>query len=325
MRTSFPVLPQLRAAFRRTELDSAELGLRPGPRRASVLLAMAMAMAWLVSGLAYAQTQTNDAQDRSCRLGTYAYAEFDRAAALQPLAEWLREYTGCGWTIEILDSPGALADAMAAAELDWAVPNLVGHLRAVQKAPSLHAGLRIAVPPADAARYRSLLLARAGAVSGIDALEAAAHRLRLGLTFADSASGGLVPATLLAAAGLDVRSDFAELRYTGRHDASLRLLLAGELDVIGLPADLLPAAQRTQVLVLAESAPIPVGAMLCGGRIATRCAVLAADLAKAPEAAAIARALAEAWPEFGAAEGFEAAPGSDYVELLAALAREDGP
>lgn len=321
MRPSFPTLPQMRAAVRRTARGSAEVLLRAGLKRACMVLTLA----WLGSGLAFAHSSAEDAQAESCRLGTYAYAEFDRAAALQPIALWLREHTGCGWTIEILDSPGALADAMAAGELDWAVPNLVGHLRAVQKSPSLHAGPRIAVPPADAARYRSLLLARAGTVPGLDALRADAPRLRLGLTFADSASGGLVPAALLAAAGLDVQSDFAELRYTGRHDASLRLLLAGELDLIGLPADLLPAAQRAQVLVLAESAPIPVGAMLCGGRIAARCAALAAALAEAPEAAALARALADAWPEFGAAEGFETAPEAEYAELLRALATEDTP
>ncbi len=274
---------------------------------------------------AKAEGRDTDGQAETCRLGTYTYAEFDRAAALQPLADWLQAHTGCAWQVEVLASPGALADEMAAGHLDWAVPNLVGHLRALQKAPGLHAGLRVAVPPADGVRYRSLLLVRADSVSDLQTLKSMAHGLRLGLTFADSASGGLVPATLLASVGLDAHSDFATLRYTGRHDASLDLLVAGEVDLIGLPADLLPAERRAEVTVLAESAPIPVGAMLCGGRISPRCAELTGALRIAPDAARIARALAQAWPEFGAAAGFELASAGDYAALLSALPVEVEP
>lgn len=276
----------------------------------------------LISILSTSASASAGADGGDCRIGTYTYAEFDRAAALQPLAGWLQEHTACRWQIEVLASPNALAEAMSAGRLDWAVPNLVGHLHALRAAPGLEAGMRVAVPPADAARYRSLLLARRGSVADLAELKSKSHGLRLGLTFADSASGGLVPLSLLADAGLDARADFAELRYTGRHDASLRLLLAGELDVIGLPADLLPPEQAGAVVVLAESTPIPVGAMLCGGRIAERCETLAEALLAEPRADRVVQALAAAWPEFGAATRFEAAPAQDYAALLASLPSE---
>lgn len=257
-----------------------------------------------------------------CRIGTYAYADFDRSGALQPLADWLQSHSGCDWRIEVFDSPSALAVAMGEGMLEWALPNLTGHLRALQRAPGLNAQIRVAVPTADAVRYRSLLLARAGAVTDLAELKSRARQMRLGLTFADSASGGLVPAALLAQVGLDAHDDFAELRYSGRHDASLRLLLAGELDVIGLPADLLPPEQAGAVVVLAESAPIPVGAMLCGGRIAEHCQALAEALLAEPRADRVVQALAAAWPEFGAAVRFEPAPAQDYAALLASLPPE---
>jgi phosphonate transport system substrate-binding protein len=260
-----------------------------------------------------------------CRLGTYAYGGFDRASALEPLADWLAAHTDCRWQIQVLESPARLAQAAAGGELEWALPNLVGYLLAKRSRPELAAPLRVAVPAADADRYRSVLLARRGEHVELQTLRSRSGSRRLGLTFADSASGGLMPRAMLAEAGVDAERDFAKLIYTGRHDASLRALLAGELDVVGLPLEVLPHELAPQVDVLARSAPIPVGPMLCGGRIQARCFELAAALLAAPEAAMIARAIAAAWPEFGAARGFEPSKDPDYAALLSLLPEAPQP
>lgn len=254
-----------------------------------------------------------------CRIGTYAYGDFDRAAAVRPLADWLATNTDCKWRIEVLQSPAEVAEASAAGELEWAVPNLVGYLLAKRAAPALDAPVRVAVPTADASRYRSLLLARRGEVGDVQALRARARSLRLGLTFADSASGGLVPKAMLAELGINADRDFTERVYSGRHDRSLEMLLRDELDVIGLPQELLPQELAARVVVLERSQPIPIGPMLCSGHIAARCGVLAQALMSAPEAAQIAQALAQAWPEFGAAKGFEPSVDTDYQQLLQLL------
>lgn len=250
-----------------------------------------------------------------CRVATYAYADLDRRAALAPLAAWLQAQGDCDWDIEVLSGPVELAEALVDGRVDWALPNLVGYLHARARAPERDSGLRVAVPAADAARYRSALLARRSRVSDLEALRREASGLRLGLSFPDSASGALVPRGLLTRVGLDSERDFSLRRYTGGHADSLQGLLTGALDVIGVPLGVLPEPLPEALVVLAVSDPIPVGPMLCGERLAARCADLAAALRTAPEAESLARALAAAWPEYGAARGFEHAPPSEYARL----------
>lgn len=250
-----------------------------------------------------------------CRVATYAYGDLDRGGALAPLAVWLQAQGGCDWDIEVLASPVELAEALLAGRVDWALPNLVGYLHARAAAPQRDSGLRVAVPAVDAHRYRSALVARRGQVEDLDALRQQASSLRLGLSFPDSASGALVPRALLAQAGLDSERDFAVRRYTGGHADSLKALVAGHLDVVGVPLGVLPEPPGDDLVLLAVSAPIPVGPMLCGERLAARCADLAEALRTAPEAESIARALAAAWPEYGAARGLERVPPAEYSGL----------
>ena len=57
-------------------------------------------------------------------VATYAYPQRDRAAAIQPLAEYLRERGGHAAEVRVLPSPTALVEALRKGEVDVAVPNL---------------------------------------------------------------------------------------------------------------------------------------------------------------------------------------------------------
>lgn len=234
-------------------------------------------------------------------VGTYAYPQRDRAAAITPLAEHLGERVGRPVEVRVLPTPTALVEAMRAGEVDVGVPNLHGYLRGRRAGL---AGLPVpAVPPAQADRYRAVLVTR---VAGLDdaSLPVRAGALRLVLVGRDSASGGFIPVAHLASLGLaPPQTHFADVAYAGSHAAALQALAEGRADLAALAADVHDAAPPPGTRVLWRSAPIPPGPLLCRPSPATDCAGVARvllDTATLPPA--LMAGLRMGWPEFGDAE-----------------------
>lgn len=250
-------------------------------------------------------------------VGTYAYPQRDRAAAITPLAAHLGERLGRPVEVRVLPSPTALVEAMRAGEVDVGVPNLHGYLRGRRAGL---AGLPVpAVPPAQADRYRAVLVTR---VPGLEAaaLPQRAASLRLALVGRDSASGGFIPVAHLASLGLaPPAAHFAEVTYAGSHAAALQALAEGRADLAALAADVQDAAPPAGTRVLWRSAPIPPGPLLCRPSPATDCAAVATvllDTATLPPA--LMAGLRAGWPEFGDAEALVV---PDEVALQAWLER----
>lgn len=246
-------------------------------------------------------------------LATYAYGDHDRAAALEPLRALLSAATGQAWQARLVDDPTALAASLERGCVDVAVANLGAYLLALDAQPALVHLPRVAVPAADADGYRAVL------VAGSDA--APAHSpIRLALALPDSASGGLVPMIGMAALGHDA-TDAARvsIRFLGRHEASLAAVRTGDADLAGIPEGLLRRSGVDDVAVRWRSDPIPVPPLLCRDTGRVDCAVIAAALSGSGASDA-ARALAAAWPEFGAASGFEPADPADYHPIRSARA-----
>lgn len=234
-------------------------------------------------------------------VGTYAYPQRDRAAAIGPLADHLGARLGRSVEVRVLPNPTALVEAMRAGEVDVGVPNLHAYLRG-RRAGLV--GLPVpAVPPAQADRYRSVLVARSPDLDAA-ALPGRAPALRLVLVGRDSASGGFVPVAQLAALGLappDAR--FASVVHAGSHAAALQALAEGRADIAGLAADVYDAAPPPGSRVLWRSTPIPPGPLLCRPSPSTDCTVVAAvllDTAGLPPA--LMAGLRGGWPEFGDAD-----------------------
>ena len=72
------------------------------------------------------------------KVATYAYPKYDRAAALKPMADQLGAALGRETQVVLLETPDALAQAIAAGEVDVAMTNLAAYL-AVQADPKVQA------------------------------------------------------------------------------------------------------------------------------------------------------------------------------------------
>lgn len=238
-------------------------------------------------------------------VGTYAYPDRDRAAAVQPLADLVAARTGRPVRVMLWPSPSALVQAFRAGSADVIVPNLHAYLQAREGAVTLPVP---DVPPAQAGRYRSVIVAR-----GIDRIgqltPARAAGLRLSLVGRDSASGGFVPLARLRQAGLRPEA-FVSVDHAGSHEAVYRALHEGRADVGALAAEVHDAAPLAGLAILWRSDPIPPGPLLCRNAAHVPCHDLARWLlASHADAPAVIAGLRAGWPEFGDAVRFSEAGG----------------
>ena len=262
------------------------------------------------AGLLWAAMAGLAAAGDSLVVGTYAYPGRDRAAAVQPLADYLAARSGRAVAVRLWPSPSALVEALRAGEADVVVPNLHGYLQGRRHAATLPVP---DVPPAQAARYRSLIVAR-GVARLEDLADGAAATRRLVLVGRDSATGGFVPLARLREAGL-APGDFAGVVHAGSHEAALAALRSGDADVAALAVDVYEAAPVEGAAELWRSPPLPPGPLLCRAAAGVACASIANWLLEAhathPEVMAALRA---GWPEFGDAVRFV-----DAASVLAGL------
>ena len=241
-------------------------------------------------------------------IATYAYPQRDRAAAIQPLADYLGLRARHPVKIRLFESPTALIEALRRGEADVAVPNLHGYLQARRASEPLTTLPVPQVPALQAERYRAVLIARAG-LEQAGELERKAERLRLVLVGRDSASGGFVPVRELRRRGLEPTTAFAHLAYAGSHAAALQAVASGKADVAALAADVYDAERPSGVVELWRSEPIPPGPLLCRPAADVPCQQFAAWLLEAhDEAPSVMAALRAGWPEFGDATVFVPAP-----------------
>lgn len=233
-------------------------------------------------------------------VATYAYPERDRAASIRPLAEYLGTQLQRSVEVRVLPSPTALIDAMQAGQVDVAVPNLYGYLLATREPGPLQALPVPDVPPVQAQRYRSVIVARQPMT--MQQLAARAGQLRLGLVGRDSASGGFVPLSGLRQAGVD-GDDFASVAYAGSHHAALHILGDKQVDVVALAADVFDSSARGGLYEVWRSPVIPPGPLLCRSSAATNCGEVASALLRADQHdARVMAGLRAGWPEFGDAQ-----------------------
>ena len=259
---------------------------------------------FILSLLSMLPTRAEEAVPRPWVVATYAYPQRDRAAAIQPLADYLGLRARHPVKIRLFDSPTALVEALRRGEADVAVPNLHGYLQARRASEPLTTLPVPQVPALQADRYRAVLVARAG-LERPGELERQAKRLRLVLVGRDSASGGFVPVRELRRRGLEPGTAFAHLAYAGSHAAALDAVASGRADVAALAADVYDAARPTGLVELWRSDPIPPGPLLCRPAAEVPCQQFTAWLLEAhDEAPAVMAGLRAGWPEFGDAQRF---------------------
>lgn len=258
------------------------------------------------------------AAQRNAVVATYAYTRYDRAAALQPLAQALSAATGQAVDVRVLESPRALAAALREGSVDIAVTNTFVYLAARGDAHVRPLAV-FDVPAATLDGYRGVLLARKGL--DLAQLRATKTPLRYALAIPGSTSGGLVQDLFLAASGVDTRAQLT-ITYAGTHDAAFVQLQQGKVDLAALAESPWRAAQTAgkagELVQLWRSPPIAPGPLVCrdGGRI--DCAQARALLLQlhdtAPQAVA---ALVAAWSEAAGAQRLVPVNEANYDALTA--------
>lgn len=258
------------------------------------------------------------------KVATYAYAKYDRVAALTPLAERLGQALGRPTQVVLLPTPDALAEAIRAGEVDVAMTNLAAYL-AVQTDPRVQAVAVLDVPAATAGLYRGVLVARREAgVAAMDDLPGKAHRLRYAEVLPGSTSGALVQAAALREAGV-VISGFKEVRQAGTHEAALAALRAGDADLAAFaeePWRRLKAQNpqaTTSLVELWRSDPLPAGPVVCLQAVTTPCDEI--ETLMLSDAISTASDLAKGWSETEGAVRFKAYDDRPYAPFAEAALR----
>ncbi|MCQ4164193.1 phosphate/phosphite/phosphonate ABC transporter substrate-binding protein [Tahibacter harae] len=260
---------------------------------------------------------------RTAVVATYAYAKYDRAAALQPLADRLAAELGQPVTVRLLESPRALAQALREGTVDVAVTNTFVYL-AVRAQPRLQAAAVFEVPAATLDAYRGVLLARRdGKAADLAALKRNAGALRYAQVIPGSTSGGLVQDLFLAAQGLD-RAGFGSVKYAGTHDAALASLADGSADLAALADAPWQALHKqgggTDLVALWRSPPIPPGPVVCRDDGQLPCARVAALLQSLEADSAALQGLVKAWSEAAGATRLVPVQAAPYDALTAGFA-----
>lgn len=277
----------------------------------------------LLAALGLSATALAQAPPRPAVVATYAYARYDRAAALQPLADQLAAELGQPVTVRLLESPRALVQALREGTVDVAVTNTFVYL-AVRAQPRLQAVGVFAVPAATLDAYRGVLLARRdGKAADLAALKTNAGALRYAQVIPGSTSGGLVQDLFLAAQGVDP-AGFGTVKHAGTHDAALAGLVDGSTDVAAL-ADAPWQALRRQgggadLVELWRSPPIPPGPVVCRDDGRLPCARVAALLQALDADSAALQGLVKAWSEAAGATRLAPVQAAPYDALIAGFA-----
>ncbi|MDG2520853.1 PhnD/SsuA/transferrin family substrate-binding protein [Caulobacter segnis] len=231
------------------------------------------------------------AEPRALTFATYHYARYDRAVALAPMAEHLGHALGRKVTVQVLESPDALAAAIREGRVDVAVTNLSAYLASARTPTTTTPVAMFDVPPATLDGYRGVLLARAG-------VDLKAAGLRYVRVIPGSTSGALAQEPWVKAEGLKV----TDAGFAGTHDGAMNRLLDGSADIAALAEEpwrtlkVQKPEEAAKLVELWRSDPIPPGPVVCVRSAEVACDAVAAALTQ-PTAAAPAEVLSKGWSE----------------------------
>ena len=282
--------------------------------------------------IALTQSFCGSAQQRLV-LATYAYADNNRLANLQALAQYLQKETG--FKVEAVSYPSVqeLTAAIQQGKVDLAMINTLGYLSFQRR----HAGITVPLVSLDASdavstNYGGCLLARTG--SGIRSIADATKRdsiYRLALVAKASTSGNLVPRLILNSNGVSDADTRFRLYYAGTHKQVIDDLLADKATLGGcgcneyeknVQADRFFA---TKIIKIAEFNNIPLGPIIHRNTLPKKqVQKIKTALLKAHERDVKAFQIFRAgWTEFLEARKFKPVKDSDYNEFRAMFGQNE--
>jgi len=236
----------------------------------------------------------------------------EQETKLQELAAYLEEELGIPVNIELTDSYDAAVDQLVSGKAQMASLGAFTYLQAHERNPNLEP---LVVPiDQNSGRpwYTSVMVVRAD--SGIDSIEDTAGK-RFSFVTDSSTSGFLVPSYNFQQMGIVPEDHFASVGFSGGHNKSIELLVAGDVDVIVTESLNFDRESKSggalasgNYKIVWESAPIPNGPIVVSAQIPDTMKIeLQKALIDAPEGLVDASG--------GASAGYTVAEDADYDSI----------
>jgi len=228
-------------------------------RKAITLLLILVALLSAACSQQTATTSEKKEQPKVLRVGLIPNQAPEKIKAkYEPFRKYLEEKLGLPVELFVATNYAGVVEAMAADKLDMAYFGGLTYVQAKQKA-KIHPIVTEIDSETKTTKYYSLIITPAN--SPIKTLQ----DLK-GKTFAfgdiNSTSGSLYPRIMLDRAGLKVPDDFANIIYTGKHDATALAVQNGKVDAGGLEGRILNKLiedgkiDKNKIRILAKSDPI---------------------------------------------------------------------
>ncbi|AVX31659.1 phosphonate transport system substrate-binding protein [Carboxydocella thermautotrophica] len=228
-------------------------------RKALTLLIILVALLSAACSQQTATTSEKKEQPKVLRVGLIPNQAPEKIKAkYEPFRKYLEEKLGMPVELFVATNYAGVVEAMAADKLDMAYFGGLTYVQAKQKA-KIHPIVTEIDSETKTTKYYSLIITPAN--SPIKTLQ----DLK-GKTFAfgdiNSTSGSLYPRIMLDRAGLKVPDDFANIIYTGKHDATALAVQNGKVDAGGLEGRILNKLiedgkiDKNKIRILAKSDPI---------------------------------------------------------------------
>lgn len=179
-------------------------------------------------------------------------------AKYEPFKKYLADKLGMEIEFFVANNYAGVVEAMASGKLDMAYFGGLTYIQAKQRA-KVHPIVTEIDSETKTTRYYSLIITPADSK-----IKTLADLKGKAFAFGDisSTSGSLYPRIILDKAGLKVPDDFANVIYTGKHDATALAVQNGKVDAGGLEGRILNKLiadgkiDQNKIRILAKSEPI---------------------------------------------------------------------
>lgn len=167
-------------------------------------------------------------------LATYTYADNNRLANIQPLADHLSKQLGAPVATRSYPTVQAFLADLKAGKVDIALINTFGYLlMATERNNPMETLAAMEVAPTTRDNYKTMLVAHPSVAIGNAAqLREKAKAYRFLFVAEGSTSGNLVPRMYLSSIGIaDPEGAFKQVGYGGNHTTTLAEVVAGRADL----------------------------------------------------------------------------------------------
>lgn len=232
-------------------------------------------------------------------VGTYAYPNIDRKAAITPLAKLIEDTFSMPMHIVVAESPTELANKVENGQVNIAVPNLVGYALIAAQKPDIFV---MAVPDNEGSTYTSSIVSNTQEHSLIEIIS---HTSKpIGMVWPDSTSGAIVASAYLK----QKLAKLPNITYLQSHQNVLDAFDQNTIDIGVLATKVFlqgKADTKRNIVELWRSAPIPYGPIVCGPSIQILCTELRALLLnESNQSVRVLDGLKLGWVEFEASSTF---------------------